>query len=157
MKILTTGGVDRSTVMVVAKTKADEDEEGSDLAPDHSFEADQNLEMPVSIGPSEAPDLCQGLELGAGRVQRVVTAPSVPGAGHLRGHLRAAHPPRPAASSNDLCPWAAYAERARVVTRATIQVPTDPTSRSIPGSRCTTMFTRRSTAMSTALTFSCVI
>ena len=158
MMILTTGVVDRSTVMVMTKKMADEDEEGADLAPDHSSEADPNLEMPLTIGPSEVPDLCQGLELGATtigkpRVQRVVTAPSVPGA----GHLRAAHPPRPVALSNDRCPWAADAERARVVTRAAIQVPTDPTSRSIPGSRATTMFIRRSTAMSTALTFSCVI
>ena len=105
MMILTPGVVDRSAVMVATKKMADEDEAGADLAPDHSSEADPNLEMPVTIGPSEALDLPQGLELGATtigkpRVQEVATAPSVPGA----GHLRAAPPPRPAASSNDLCP-----------------------------------------------------
>ena len=105
MMTLTTGVVDRSTVMVVTTKTADEDEEGADLAPDHSSEADPNLEMPVTIAPSEALDLPHGLELGVTtigkpRVQGAVTAPSVPGA----GRLRAVPPPRPAASSNDLCP-----------------------------------------------------
>ena len=86
---LTTEVVDRSTVMVMTTKTAGEDEEGADLAPDHSSEADPNLEMPVTIAPSEALDLPHGLELGVTtigkpRVQGAVTAPSVPGAGRLR-------------------------------------------------------------------------
>ena len=143
--------VDRGTVMATRMSVKGE-EAGVNHAPGSSG-ADPSRGM-LAIGPSEALVRPPGPEVekmtGTLKALGVDTAPLAPGA----SHLRAAHLPRQAASSNALFQWAACVERAARVARTTMRV---LMSRSSHGSQAMTMFGRRSMAMSTALTFLCVI
>ena len=142
--------VDRGTV-ISTRTSVKGDEAGVNHAPGSSG-ADPSRGM-LAIGPSEALVRPPGPEVekmtGTLKALGVDTAPLAPGA----SHLRAAHLPRQAASSNALFQWAACVERAARVARTTMRV---LMSRSSHGSQAMTMFGRRNMAMSTALTFLCV-